>query len=122
MNYFLLFFISIILLSSCSVDPEIKPIVDTNNIKEIIPAGWPTPHYNFSNNKLTADGFLLGKELFYDPILSSDNSISCGSCHQQFAAFSNFGELLVLFMKIIKYNTFTILTILQTIMFRCIMA
>ena len=92
MNYFLLFFISIILLSSCSVDPEIKPIVDTNNIKEIIPAGWPTPHYNFSNNKLTADGFLLGKELFYDPILSSDNSISCGSCHQQFAAFSNFGH------------------------------
>lgn len=31
----------------------------------------------------------MGKKLFYDARLSSDKSVSCGSCHQQFAAFAN---------------------------------
>lgn len=54
-----------------------------------VPAGWPQPVYTFANNQLTSDGFKLGRKLFYDPRLSRDNSISCGSCHQQFAAFAN---------------------------------
>lgn len=77
---------------SCSVDPEIKPVITEDEIKEVVPEGWPTPVYNFSNNPLTADGFTLGRYLFYDPILSSDNTISCGSCHQQFSAFANAGH------------------------------
>lgn len=77
---------------SCSVDPEIKPIIAEDDIKEIVPEGWPTPVYNFSNNPLTVDGFTLGRYLFYEPLLSEDNSISCGSCHQQFAAFSHSGH------------------------------
>lgn len=77
---------------SCSVDPEIKPIVSANDVKEIVPEGWPNPFYNFSNNPLTPAGFILGRTLFYDPILSSDNTISCGSCHQQFAAFAHSGH------------------------------
>jgi cytochrome c peroxidase len=83
---------SLITLTSCSVDPEIKPIISGNDVKEIIPPGWPTPFYNYANNPLTADGFMLGRTLFYDPILSLDNTISCGSCHQQFAAFSHSGH------------------------------
>lgn len=78
--------------TSCSVDPEIIPEVAVDNVKEIIPEGWPTPFYNYSNNPITPDGFVLGRTLFYDPILSSDNTISCGSCHQQFAAFANGGH------------------------------
>lgn len=31
----------------------------------------------------------LGKELFYDPILSSDGAISCASCHQPDKAFTD---------------------------------
>ncbi len=81
-----------VVIVSCSVDPEIKPAVTAESVKEIIPPGWPTPHYNFNNNPLTLDGFTLGRNLFYDPILSSNNAISCGSCHQQFAAFSNSGH------------------------------
>lgn len=80
------------LLTSCSVDPEIKPIIASDDVKEVIPPGWPNPVYTYSINKLTADGFTLGRTLFYDPILSSDNSVSCGTCHQQFAAFSNLGH------------------------------
>ncbi|KQR67761.1 cytochrome C peroxidase [Pedobacter sp. Leaf176] len=54
-----------------------------------IPANFPVPTYNFDDNKLTNAGFALGKKLFYDARLSADNSVSCGSCHQQFAAFAN---------------------------------
>ena len=32
---------------------------------------------------------MLGRYLFYDPILSRDSSLACGSCHRQEAAFSD---------------------------------
>ena len=60
-----------------------------NKIKFEVPKGWPQPNYTFEKNKLTWAGFELGKKLFYDPRLSRDNSVSCGSCHQPFAAFSH---------------------------------
>lgn len=93
MNYFKIIVIFLVIINySCSVDPEIKPEIKIDNIKEIIPEGWPTPNYNFSNNQLTNDGFVLGKNLFYEPMFSIDNSVSCGSCHQQFAAFAHAGH------------------------------
>ncbi len=55
-----------------------------------VPKGWPQPVYDFKNNPPTKEGFALGRKLFYDARLSKDNSISCGSCHQQFAAFSTY--------------------------------
>jgi cytochrome c peroxidase len=85
-------FTSIIFFTSCSIDSEIKPVTSGDDVKEIIPPNWPTPYYNFSNNALTANGFTLGRTLFYDPQLSSNNTISCGTCHQQFAAFSQSGH------------------------------
>lgn len=54
-----------------------------------VPAGWPAPRYDFSGNPVTASGFELGRRLFHDPRLSRDGSISCASCHQQFAAFAH---------------------------------
>ena len=59
-------------------------------INFIIPKGWPQPVYNFKENPLTVEGFELGKKLFYDPLLSVDSTISCASCHQQFAAFATY--------------------------------
>ena len=57
----------------------------------VIPKGWPKPPTDiFANNKLTKQGFLLGKKLFYDGQLSKDGEVSCASCHQQFAGFSNY--------------------------------
>ncbi|MDW8205328.1 MAG: cytochrome c peroxidase [Cytophagales bacterium] len=41
------------------------------------------------DNPLTEQGVELGRMLFYDTRLSSDNSVSCASCHQQSAAFSD---------------------------------
>jgi len=41
-----------------------------------------------SDNPFTQEGIYLGRMLFYDPILSYDSSISCGSCHKQEYAFA----------------------------------
>lgn len=61
-----------------------------NPISFDIPQGWPSPHYDFSGNPLTQQGFELGRKLFYDGRLSKDGNFPCASCHQQFAAFSTF--------------------------------
>lgn len=77
---------------SCNKDPQIFVNDNNNNIYDIqfkVPEGWPSPVYNFSDNPVTEDGFKLGRKLFYEQRLSRDNTISCGSCHQDFAAFAN---------------------------------
>lgn len=56
------------------------------------PAGFPAPAYAFDTNPVTEAGFLLGKKLFYDPILSANNTISCGSCHIPTSAFTQHGH------------------------------
>ena len=56
-----------------------------------IPPGWPKPANDiFVNNKLSEEGFQLGRKLFYDGRLSKDGNFPCASCHQQFAAFSTY--------------------------------
>ncbi|MBX9735067.1 MAG: cytochrome-c peroxidase [Chitinophagaceae bacterium] len=59
-------------------------------IKFETPKGWPQPVYDFTKNPLTQEGILLGKTIFYDPQISKDGTISCGSCHQQFGAFNTY--------------------------------
>jgi cytochrome c peroxidase len=54
-----------------------------------IPYNWPKPVYDFKKNPLTEEGFQLGRQLFYDPILSKDNTISCASCHLQVTGFTH---------------------------------
>ncbi len=60
-----------------------------SGIRFTYPVSWPTPVYKFTNNAVTNERFALGRKLFYDKILSRDNTISCGSCHQQAGAFSH---------------------------------
>ncbi len=54
-----------------------------------VPEGWPKTKYNFSKNPLLPEKVLLGRALFYDPILSRDSTVSCSSCHTQYAAFTH---------------------------------
>lgn len=54
----------------------------------VYPPYFPAPHYQPADNALTNDGIALGRMLFYDPVLSSDSSVSCGTCHSQAHAFS----------------------------------
>lgn len=53
------------------------------------PDSWPEPAYNFDLNPLTKQKIELGRKLFYDPILSADNTISCSSCHLSYTAFTH---------------------------------
>jgi cytochrome c peroxidase len=54
-----------------------------------IPKGWPKPLYYFEGNPFTEEKFQLGRKLFYDPILSRDNTISCATCHVSFSGFTH---------------------------------
>jgi cytochrome c peroxidase len=56
------------------------------------PKHFPDPVYDFSENPLTREGVQLGRFLFYDGILSSNNLFGCGTCHQQSAAFTHHGH------------------------------
>ena len=56
------------------------------------PAYFPEPAYRFANNPVTKEGFALGRSLFYDRLLSSNNTISCGDCHIQTSAFTHHGH------------------------------
>ena len=42
-----------------------------------------------SNNPQTEEGVLLGKKLFFDPILSDDGSLACAGCHNATNAFTD---------------------------------
>jgi len=59
-----------------------------------VPENFPQPVYDFSKNPLTENKILLGRTLFYDPILSKNNTISCESCHSPFSAFTHIDHTL----------------------------
>ena len=50
-----------------------------------IPEGFPAPVFP-EDNEMTAERIALGRRLFFEPALSIDSTISCGSCH--IAAFA----------------------------------
>lgn len=59
-----------------------------------IPSNFPDIAYNLNNNTLTEAGFELGKKLFYDGKLSSNDAIPCAFCHEQAFAFTHHGHTL----------------------------
>lgn len=83
-----LFFLIIII--SCSLKEEElykpKPVslkIPTLFQQKLIMPIIPT------NNPLTEEGITLGKKLFFDKILSKDNTQSCASCHNPKRAFTD---------------------------------
>ena len=58
------------------------------------PSNFPAMVYGLAKNPPDAATFALGRQLFYDPQLSSSGTVSCGSCHQSFAAFAHPGQRL----------------------------
>ena len=55
---------------------------------DVAPRGFPPLPFPAAN-AYTAARWRLGKKLFYDPVLSIDGSLSCGSCHQAEFAFAD---------------------------------
>lgn len=58
------------------------------------PSSWPQPVYDFLKNPIDKNKVFLGRVLFYDPILSANNSVSCESCHSPFSAFTHIDHAL----------------------------
>ena len=55
-----------------------------NNGATLYPIQKPSHFPNIlinPENPITEEGVALGKRLFFDPILSRNNNVSCGSCH-----------------------------------------
>lgn len=81
--------LSVLLVGSCEKTNNVAPEETLTFAK---PSHFPEPAYNMSQNPVTKAGFELGKKLFYDGKLSRDGSISCGSCHISFNAFTHHGH------------------------------
>lgn len=96
----------VLMLSSCSnnsdenyeeittypfVEAEFGASLDLDNLTNY--ANQAIPSYitknNSQGNAITDKGATLGRVLFYDKNLSSNNTISCASCHKQEFAFSD---------------------------------
>jgi cytochrome c peroxidase len=58
----------------------------------ITPAGFPDMIIP-ENNPTTLEGIALGEKLFNDPILSSNNTLSCVDCHIKNSSFSDPNQL-----------------------------
>ena len=73
------------------VEAEFGSSIDLNNLANY--ANQTVPSYitkdNSQGNAITDAGATLGRVLFYDKNLSSNNTISCASCHKQEFAFSD---------------------------------
>ena len=81
--YSLLLFVWIS-FTSCEVDhdiPEEEPLI-------AIPAGFPDVLFP-EDNAFTPERWALGKQLFFDPALSRDSTLSCADCHRPELAFTD---------------------------------
>lgn len=75
-----------LVLPSCTKDQGSMEEFKTTPVTLDIPKRFPPPHIS-TENPLTAEGILLGRTLYYDDILSSNNR-SCSSCHIREKSFS----------------------------------
>ncbi len=78
-------------MNACKKDPSLAPPPPIQ-LEALVPSYFPSPYYKSDKNKLSQEGIKLGRKLFYDPMLSSTNTMSCGSCHKQEFAFSDAGN------------------------------
>ena len=78
---------------SCSKDPD--PVKEEPDAPYVLNYGsFPDPALR-TDNPLTREGVKLGRMLFYEKMLSRDNSQACASCHIQQFAFTDTATLSV---------------------------
>lgn len=66
---------------SCKKDKDVDELIEDDEVITLkIPGKFPYPEFP-ADNQPTQKRIDLGKRLFFDPILSRDSTVSCGSCH-----------------------------------------
>lgn len=83
-----LFFLSAALALGCAKEPVNNEVVYDPSPYVLETGDFPNPVIA-ADNPLTIEGVKLGKMLFFEPQLSLDASMSCGTCHRQENAFSD---------------------------------
>jgi len=90
---YLLVVVGILTFQSCvkdiSLDPE-QPL-PTTPYQLPTPAGFPQMIIP-SDNPLTNEGVALGRKLFFETLLSGNNTQSCSSCHEAVFSFTDSGK------------------------------
>lgn len=79
-------------LSACKNDEPIEPVAYDGTPYTLAYGRFPNPNLP-ADNPLTVQGVALGRMLFYEKMLSADNTQSCASCHQQAFAFTDTARL-----------------------------
>ena len=87
-SHIILLLISVFSCSDISETVKYEPII----LELEQPSNFPQIVYNLDNNQVTEEGFQLGKDLFYEGRLSSNNAIACAFCHEQGFAFTHHGH------------------------------
>jgi len=85
MKWLYIIFILSIVFISCD-EQEVEPLHFFGLME--LPEGFSSI-VEPEDNQFSQQRWELGKKLFYDPIMSSDSSISCASCHAPNLAFSD---------------------------------
>ena len=78
-----IFLFIFLLIISCNEIKKVEPAPFSIKVPANLASSLPEP----AHNKATPAGIELGKKLFFDPILSGNNQISCATCHQPIHAF-----------------------------------
>jgi cytochrome c peroxidase len=78
----------VLFLGSCQEKEREEGVKDPTANLLVIPEGFPDVEFP-DDNAFTVERYELGKKLFFDPIMSRDSSISCGSCHFPNKSFSD---------------------------------
>jgi cytochrome c peroxidase len=85
-------FLFILVNNSCDKFGDTQSLSSTpfnpSNYELIFPDDFPEMEIP-PDNPLTREGVALGRQLFYDPILSADSSMACASCHHAALIFTD---------------------------------
>lgn len=74
--------LSLLLLPGCKDRATEAPAPQAQRFSPAVPTNLATEVPFPERNPFTVEGVALGRMLFYDPILSASNRVSCASCHQ----------------------------------------
>lgn len=76
----------VVIASACRKDKNQQSLYYPTLME--IPQGFPEVEFP-EGNEFTYDRWRLGKQLFFDPVMSVDSTVSCASCHLPQLAFSD---------------------------------
>ena len=84
----LLIVLSVVFYLTCAAQEPDLPQARRASVRATISWGLP-PVASPLENPQTPEKIALGRKLYYDPILSVDNTVACSTCHDPARAFTD---------------------------------